>query len=57
MGRALLIVACGILLGLAITWLVSTQADLTGQQKVQPPSSDAPYGGARPVKEPTGAGR
>lgn len=57
MARALLIIACGILLGLAITWLVGTQAAPADQPKVQPANANAPYGGARTVQEPRGAGR
>ena len=50
MGRSLLIVASGILLGLAIVWLVMSQVSDGNQGSIQP--ANTPYGGARPIQEP-----
>lgn len=46
-----MIVACGILVGVAIAWLVMSQVPGDDQGKVQPPNANAPYGGARPIQE------
>lgn len=50
MGRAILIVVAGIVLGLAIVWLVMSQAGPAPSGAIQP-ANDA-YRGARPVQEP-----
>ncbi len=54
MGRSVIIVVCGILVGLAIVWLVMSQVP-GDADKVQPPNANAPYSGSRPVpNDPSG---